>query len=370
MVKIIPRILFLIVSLFFIIPMNLQINASNENSKIDTNKTLAFIPGTDKLPDSYIWTQNSSPCSAGEAYCYQDTTGNYQHGIENTQNNDLPPADQSVNDNPNGNTSRKSGYGGDCTIFGGCVNEGVCELTDIGGINGQCVAPRTAQPTSCNSQSGRANGCNCEQSNNTQCASQYCGGPYRVEDVYRRGSPKTIGTCQSSTVSGPSVTPGPSSQPLVCGIIGDPNADGMITDADALFVGRMMAGLETSTPDRIARADVNNDAIVDSKDQLEIRKYVTKLITTFRACNSSNPPQVLCPPETTNPNTTLKNKGDANCSGTITIQDYNLWRDEFIAKEANTTNRTKYADFNGGDVTISDYNIWRDNFIATNNGTN
>jgi hypothetical protein len=70
--------------------MNLQINASNENSKIDTNKTLAFIPGTDKLPDSYIWTQNSSPCSAGEAYCYQDTTGNYQHGIENTQNNDLP----------------------------------------------------------------------------------------------------------------------------------------------------------------------------------------------------------------------------------------------------------------------------------------
>ncbi len=289
MVKINPRIFFLVVSLFFIIPINLRIDASNDNSKIDMNKTLAFIPGTDKLPDSYIWTQNSSPCSAGEAYCYQDTTGKYQHGIESTQNYDLPPAGQSVNDSsPNGNTSPKSEYGGSCTIFGGCVNEGVCELTDSGGINGQCVAPSATQPTSCSSQSGRAIGCSCEQSNNNQCASQYCGGPYRVEDIYRRGNPKTIGTCQISPTPSPSVTVAP------------------------------------------ARS---------------------------------------CPGGTANSNTQLKDKGDANCSGTITIQDFNLWRDEFIAKEGNTQGRTKYADFNGGDVTISDYNRWRDSFIAVTNGT-
>lgn len=53
----------------------------------------------------------------------------------------------------------------------------------------------------------------------------------------------------------------------------------------------------------------------------------------------------------------LKNQGDANCDGNVTLQDYENWRKEFLAE---TT--TKTADFNN-DVIIGlvDYEIWRRN---------
>lgn len=45
-----------------------------------------FAPGIDKLPDGWTWDQNGTPCASCEIepYCYQDATGQYQHGVSPT----------------------------------------------------------------------------------------------------------------------------------------------------------------------------------------------------------------------------------------------------------------------------------------------
>lgn len=65
---------------------------------------------------------------------------------------------------------------------------------------------------------------------------------------------------------------------------------------------------------------------------------------------------------------TAKGKGDANCSGSVDLMDYSIWRDEFnVAKcgtDPSTRNNWK-ADFNcDGLVTMADYEIWKNNYIT------
>jgi len=97
--------------------------------------------------------------------------------------------------------------------------------------------------------------------------------------------------------------------------------------------------------------------------------------TQKTSCNSSgnlsakccfyNPPVTPTPvPPTATPIagaptiTNLKNRGDANSDGHITIVDFNIWRDEF--KKIKTTLTSDFN--NSGTITIVDFNIWKDGF--------
>ncbi len=62
----------------------------------------------------------------------------------------------------------------------------------------------------------------------------------------------------------------------------------------------------------------------------------------------------------------LKTKGDTDCNGTVTLADFELWREEFIAQQqgARTTSR---ADFNGdGSVDLLDFELWREGYLQNN----
>jgi hypothetical protein len=78
----------------------------------------------------------------------------------------------------------------------------------------------------------------------------------------------------------------------------------------------------------------------------------TPTITNSLCTQCSNQPEV-------------KAKGDADCSGTTTINDASIWRVEFIEGQMGTVSRTTWkADFDcNGRVTLNDFSIWRQNFI-------
>jgi len=62
-----------------------------------------------------------------------------------------------------------------------------------------------------------------------------------------------------------------------------------------------------------------------------------------------------------------KSKGDADCSGTTTLNDYSIWRSEFISGSLGTGVKIDWrADFDcDGKVTLNDFSIWRENFVKS-----
>lgn len=60
-----------------------------------------------------------------------------------------------------------------------------------------------------------------------------------------------------------------------------------------------------------------------------------------------------------------KVKGDADCSGTTTINDFSVWKSEYISGNFGTETKNSWnADFNcDGKVTLNDGSIWTANFI-------
>jgi hypothetical protein len=66
---------------------------------------------------------------------------------------------------------------------------------------------------------------------------------------------------------------------------------------------------------------------------------------------------------TPTPNCTNKIQGDANCDTVITIEDFNIWKDQYLGN-ANLTSENSYStDFDqDGSYTINDFEIWRRNF--------
>ncbi len=60
-----------------------------------------------------------------------------------------------------------------------------------------------------------------------------------------------------------------------------------------------------------------------------------------------------------------KVKGDADCSGTTTINDFSVWKSEYISGNFGTDTKNSWnADFNcDGKVTLNDGSIWTANFI-------
>ena len=60
-----------------------------------------------------------------------------------------------------------------------------------------------------------------------------------------------------------------------------------------------------------------------------------------------------------------KGKGDANCSGSINMADFSIWRSEFVDLQGNTLNGFWEANFNcptDWRVNLIDFSIWRSNF--------
>jgi len=56
----------------------------------------------------------------------------------------------------------------------------------------------------------------------------------------------------------------------------------------------------------------------------------------------------------------LKAQGDGNCDGVTNILDYNAWLEVFVRSNQAYLD---FADFDCNDrVTIDDFEIWRDNF--------
>jgi len=70
------------------------------------------------------------------------------------------------------------------------------------------------------------------------------------------------------------------------------------------------------------------------------------------------------PTSTPNPLCPKKSWGDADCNGKININDFGIWKDEFINKNG------LRADFDGKNgVTIIDFGIWKVGFLSRPNVT-
>ncbi len=98
----------------------------------------------------------------------------------------------------------------------------------------------------------------------------------------------------------------------------------------------------------------------------------TPACTTRPACLDATPrcliaepiggwcPVTPTPTQSASQQCALYSKGDANCDGKIDMDDFNIWRDEFLK-----TSTSKTSDFNNdGVINTDDFNIWRDGFLG------
>ncbi len=292
-----------------------------------TTTNTHFIPGEDKLPTGWTWTQNTTPCEPDEYYCYQEAVGKYQHGVAPTGND----------------TGGDTGGGGSCWT----VNNNEMPQNQL---TPTCAPRRTVTPTPVPSCStclakgsnyfcttktlwGSSTGCSTTDITNTSSTSR------TVRDSY--GTDTTCQRCEAPTAT-PTNTPTPVSKPLVCGSIGDVDNDGKITDKDADAVLKILSGNITPSDDQKKRADVSGNGNVAIEDSLAIRKYVSGILSTFDAC----------------PTTAPSNK--PNCDpvkdGTIDQLDFQKWKDEFTTKVGNSS-----ACFSPNNtVDLLGFQVWKD----------
>lgn len=80
------------------------------------------------------------------------------------------------------------------------------------------------------------------------------------------------------------VSPITGSKALPCGIYGDVNADGVISDADAVMVLNGYFKVITLTADQKIRADVNKNNKITAGDATLIRKYLNGSLVKFSVC--------------------------------------------------------------------------------------
>lgn len=75
------------------------------------------------------------------------------------------------------------------------------------------------------------------------------------------------------------------------------------------------------------------------------------------------------------PDCPLHNQGDANCDGKVDTDDFNIWRDQFVANnnssyhfvEQSYAQSAYSADFNRDNkIDTDDFNIWRDGYLSLN----
>ncbi len=159
----------------------------------------------------------------------------------------------------------------------------------------------------------------------------------------------------------PSVTPRPSP----CNGIGDINDDKIVSEADALLLLRKVAGLETFTPEQTRRADVNGDTKMDSVDALQIRRYIAGLDAIFPTCTTATPTTITSTPEDKCP---LKSQGDADCNSKINIQDFLIWKSEFLTQTPQGEAPSFRSNFNNsqGNIDIQDFLVWKTGFLNPN----
>lgn len=80
------------------------------------------------------------------------------------------------------------------------------------------------------------------------------------------------------------VSPITGSKPPPCGIYGDVNADGVISEEDAVMVLNGYFKIITLTADQKIRADVNKNNLITAGDATLIRKYLNGSLAKFSVC--------------------------------------------------------------------------------------
>jgi hypothetical protein len=102
----------------------------------------------------------------------------------------------------------------------------------------------------------------------------------------------------------------------------------------------------------------------------EIRIQCASLTCVSGKCVPTSIPTPTLPPSpcTQCPGkTSAKSKGDADCSGTTTLNDFSIWRSEFISSNLGILNKNNWrSDYNcDGKTNLIDASIWRVNFIKS-----
>lgn len=226
---------------------------------------------------------------------------------------------------------------GKCGAAGGCKLGEKCKTYDNGlsyvcRIDDDCKQLPTLIPTStptsvpgvC-SRYPMPNGCNC--SNGSGCSSGYCSEAGKCENP-----PSPSNKCP-----GAEACPNPNNKNLLQNCT-PPDSDGTPKDTLCNEVGmiRPCGGKNYCCPSTGGAWTTD----------------MSKCPTTCTQCVGK--------PE-------AKSKGDADCSGVTNLNDFSIWRDEFITGALGVTAKNSWrADFDcNGKVSLNDFSIWRDNFIKS-----
>jgi len=116
---------------------------------------------------------------------------------------------------------------------------------------------------------------------------------------------------------------------------------------------------------KIAKLKIVKEAYTDS--QVNALYESTKIFSTPTPTRipSSTPtlPPSLCSPCPNLPQ--AKSKGDSDCSGTTTLNDYSIWRSEYVSSNKGVLNKNNWhSDYNcDGKTNLTDALIWKVNFI-------
>lgn len=103
---------------------------------------------------------------------------------------------------------------------------------------------------------------------------------------------------------------------------------------------------------------------LDSSGSATVTRRPTS-IPPGRATNTPTPTRTLTPTRTPTPTLSCskKSEGDADCDGKINSLDFDIWKNEFLKNETNTS----AADFNNdGKTDLIDFEIWRKNWSKIN----
>ena len=215
-------------------------------------------------------------------------------------------------------TKCKDGFGYKCN--GTCWQKtGVC-------LTPPATSTPTTPPSGACSTYPMPNGCNC--SNGSGCSSGYCSEAGKCENP-----PSPSNKCP-----GAEACPNPSNKNLLQNCT-PPDSDGTPNDTLCNEAGmiRPCGGKNYCCPTAGGA-----------------------WTTDMTKCPAGNCTQCPGKPE-------AKLKGDADCSGTTNLNDFSIWRDEFISSALGQTVKNSWkADFDcNGKVNLNDFSIWRDNFIKS-----
>jgi hypothetical protein len=139
----------------------------------------------------------------------------------------------------------------------------------------------------------------------------------------------------------------------------DPNLNFWAADESNNAVNQVLAPIYRSNPCQLQN-------ITPTPTRIPTPTSIPTLIPTAIPTNTPTlPPSSLCAQCVGKPQ--AKSKGDADCSGTTTLNDFSIWRSEFISSNLGILNKNNWrSDYNcDGKTNLIDASIWRVNFIKS-----